>query len=85
MNNQKANSLRRSDKIAAMAIAIFVCLLTSSCSPDTEVTNAAGSCPAKLYGVYNPKNMSQCVGVCKNCDRGTTATCTTSCTLKGAR
>jgi hypothetical protein len=29
--------------------------------------------------------MKQCIDVCIRCDRGVTATCSTSCTFKGAQ
>jgi hypothetical protein len=57
-----------------------------SCSPsqDQDITGAIGSCSAKLYSPYDPKNMKQCVDVCLKCNRGIQTTCSTSCTLKGA-
>jgi hypothetical protein len=55
------------------------------CSPEAETTGAISSCAKDLFPAYNPKIMDQCVSACKKCDRGTTTTCTTSCTLKGAR
>ena len=64
--------------IALLAVAV------ASCTPDNDVTGSVGACTAKLYSNFNPKDMKQCVGVCTNCERGTTITCTTSCTLKGA-
>lgn len=69
---------------------VMACLLlplVASCSPssDGDVTGATGSCAAKLYGSYNPRDMKQCVDVCIRCNRGVTTTCSTSCTLKGAQ
>jgi hypothetical protein len=49
------------------------------------VTGATGSCAAKLYRPFNPRDLKQCVDVCIRCDRGVTATCSVSCTLKGAQ
>jgi hypothetical protein len=43
------------------------------------------ACAAKLYSSYNPKNLEQCIAVCRACGNGVKATCSTSCTLKGAR
>jgi hypothetical protein len=57
----------------------------ASCSPENDVTGSIGSCVNKLYSPYNPKDMKQCVGACIACERGVTTTCSTSCTLKGAR
>jgi hypothetical protein len=37
------------------------------------------------YTSFNPRDMTQCVAACKACDHGNTVTCSTSCTLKGAR
>jgi hypothetical protein len=59
-------------------------VVVGSCSPGPETTGAISSCARELYSDYNPKVMEQCVAACKKCDRGTTTTCTTSCTLKGA-
>jgi hypothetical protein len=42
-------------------------------------------CAAEIYGSYNPKDIKQCVDVCTRCDHGTVTTCSTSCTLRGAR
>jgi hypothetical protein len=66
---------------------LIILLAAASCSPssDGDVTGATGSCAAKLYRPYNPKDMKQCVDVCIRCDRGVTATCSTSCTFKGAQ
>ncbi|QIG92198.1 MULTISPECIES: hypothetical protein [unclassified Bradyrhizobium] len=68
-------------------VAIFsaAALLLSACWSDPEVTGSTNSCAANLYSQYNPKVMDQCVNVCIKCDRGNVTTCTTSCTLKGAR
>jgi hypothetical protein len=56
----------------------------AACSPDDDVTGSIG-CARKLYSAYNPKDMKQCVGACIACDRGVTTTCSTACSLKGAR
>jgi hypothetical protein len=57
-----------------------------SCTPDNnEVTGSINDCARKLFTPYNPKNMKQCVAVCIACESGVTTTCSTSCTLKGAR
>ena len=58
----------------------------AACSPDNnDVTGSIDSCARKLYSTYNPKTMKQCVGACIACERGVTTTCSTACTLKGAR
>jgi hypothetical protein len=58
--------------------------LLAGCKPDNDVTGSI-NCASKLYSPYNPKDMNQCVGACLACDRGVITTCSTSCTLKGAR
>jgi hypothetical protein len=61
-------------------------LAMTSCYPDEEVTGSIhNKCATELYSGFNPKAMDQCMAVCIKCDRGTTTTCSTSCTLKGAR
>jgi hypothetical protein len=67
------------------AALVSVTLAVASCSPDAEVTGSANKCPTDLYPSFNPKALDQCVGACIKCDRGTTATCSMSCNLKGAR
>ena len=71
-----------------MRAAIAVMLLAfagASCTPNDDVTGSTGVCAARLYSPYDPKNLNQCVAACIACDHGVTTTCTTSCTLKGAR
>ena len=61
-------------------------LAMTSCNPEEEVTGSIrNKCATELYSGFNPKAMDQCMAVCIKCDRGTTTTCSTSCTLKGAR
>ena len=69
-------------RFAALTILAFA---MAACSPDGEATGSINSCATELFPAYNPKIMGQCVAVCKKCDHGVTTTCTTSCTLKGAR
>jgi hypothetical protein len=76
--------------IRIVVIAAAVAMLLG-CKPEAETTGStdaapnANACAAKLYSSYDPKNFEQCVDVCLRCQRGVTTTCTTSCTLKGAR
>ena len=70
----------------AMIAIILSAAALAACSPDNnDVTGSIENCARKLYSTYNPKNMKQCVDVCIACDRGVTTTCSTACTLKGAR
>jgi hypothetical protein len=68
---------------AMIAIVLSAVALTG-CKPDNDVTGSI-NCANKLYSPYHPKDMNQCVGACLACDRGVMTTCSTSCTLKGAR
>jgi hypothetical protein len=70
--------MRRFAVLAAIPLAV------ASCSPDAEVTGSTSKCATDLYPSYNPKVLRQCVAACIKCDHGTTTTCSTSCTLKGA-
>ncbi|MDE2330284.1 MAG: hypothetical protein KGK16_05840 [Bradyrhizobium sp.] len=69
--------------------AIFAIVLSAialaGCNQDNDVTGSVENCARQLYTPYNPKDMKQCVDVCIACERGIITTCTTSCTLKGAR
>jgi hypothetical protein len=69
---------------AIIAIMLSAAAL-AACTPDNDVTGSINECASKLYSSYNPKDMKQCVHVCIVCDRGVTTTCSTACTLKGAR
>lgn len=69
-------------RLAALA---SVALLLVSCSPEGDATGSTNKCAVSLYPSYNSKILEQCVAVCIKCDQGTPTTCTTSCTLKGAR
>ncbi|MGY3035797.1 hypothetical protein ACVIIV_004967 [Bradyrhizobium sp. USDA 4354] len=63
---------------------IIFALMTAACDQQDITGSTTPVCPMRNYS-YNPRDMNQCVNACKACDRGTTVTCTTSCTLKGAR
>jgi hypothetical protein len=67
-------------------IALLVCLIVlAGCNQDTETTGSTSSkCVMELFPSYNARNLNQCVAACLKCDRGSTTTCSTSCTLKGA-
>jgi hypothetical protein len=69
----------------ASIIMILSATALAACTPDNDVTGSIASCARKLHSPFNPKDMKQCVGACIACDHGVTTTCTTSCTLKGAR
>lgn len=51
----------------------------------TEESGPSLACTARLYSPYDPKNLEQCMTVCMVCSAGVKTTCSTSCTLKGAR
>lgn len=72
---------------SAALLALLV-LAAPSCSQSEDVTGSTSSisgCAAEIYPSYDPKVFEQCVAVCKKCQNGVTTTCSTSCTLKGAR
>ena len=64
---------------------IAFALMTAACNQEQDITGSTQLCPMRSYSSYNARDLNQCVSACKACDRGTTVTCTTSCTLKGAR
>jgi hypothetical protein len=68
-------------RFASLATLAFV---VAACSPEAAPTGSLNKCATELFPAYNPKLMDQCNAACKKCDHGTTTTCTTSCTLKGA-
>ena len=66
---------------------ILAAAALAGCTPDNnnDITGAIDNCARKLYSVYNPKDLKQCISVCISCQRGVMTTCSTSCTLKGAQ
>jgi hypothetical protein len=66
-------------------LALCLAGVVASCRADEETTGSVKKCATDLFLQYNAKNLDQCVAVCRICDHGTTTTCTTSCTLRGAR
>jgi hypothetical protein len=81
---KKSHSFRRAE-IMRFALAVILSLLLGGCFNNEETTGTVNVCAINLYANYSPKNLDQCVDVCIKCERGTMTTCTTSCTLKGAR
>lgn len=84
-SSEPAGRLQQGHQMRGVAVLPAACLLLVSCSPEPEVKDSINACVAKLYSAYNPKALDECVDVCIKCERGTTTTCSTSCTLKGAR
>ena len=67
------------------SVAVLLAMTLAACSPETEVTGTTNKCVTDLYPSYNSKLLDQCMDACLKCKRGSTATCSTSCTLNGAR
>lgn len=66
--------------LAILGIAFYFVL-----PEEAPLSKEMQACAAKLYSTYNPKNLEQCMAVCQACGKGVKATCSTACTLKGAR
>jgi hypothetical protein len=73
---------RRAQRAAVLAAIAFA---LSGCGPEPEVTRAPDKCATNLFPAFDAKILAQCVDVCQKCDHGTPTSCTTSCTLNGAR
>lgn len=73
----------RGNRMRLLAVIIFA-LMTAACNQEQDITGSTPVCAMRNYSSYNPREINQCVAACKACDHGTTVTCTTSCTLKGA-
>jgi hypothetical protein len=69
----------------AVLLALTLACVVASCWPEEETTASIGKCATDPTYSFNPRVLEQCVAACRKCDHGTTTTCTTSCTLKGAR
>jgi hypothetical protein len=74
--------LRPSNLAVALCI---LCGLTGCNNDSSDVDAKSLQCAKKQYSDFNPKNMKQCVDVCMTCERGSMTTCSTSCTMKGAK
>jgi hypothetical protein len=75
--------MRKVAILGAAALALAGCWPSSE--PEVTGSTPVSNCASNLYSGFNPKIMEQCVNACIKCDRGNVTTCTTSCTLKGAR
>lgn len=71
----------------ALGVGLLVLIFIALQSFGTKQGQPAASlaCAAKLYSPYDPKSLEQCMAVCLACSAGVKTTCSTSCTLKGAR
>ena len=80
--------MQREDRTVRWPSVIFSTALAiglASCSQEKpSFTEKERACIAQRYKNYDPKQVDQCVDVCKVCLNGTVATCNTSCKLKGA-
>jgi hypothetical protein len=81
----QADSPRR--RLRSWKLIALLGMLSSiaGCNNDTPDAAKVLQCAAKRYADYNPRNMKQCVDVCIACERGSITTCSTSCTMKGAK
>jgi hypothetical protein len=56
-----------------------------NCSKAPDETDLTAECKARLAAALEAKNFKQCIAACIDCEHGVTTTCSTSCTLKGAK
>ena len=68
-----------------IVVLVSIAIVLVSCSPASDVTGSTNKCEADLFPSYDAKDFKQCVAACIKCQNGVTTTCSTSCTLKGAR
>jgi hypothetical protein len=69
-----------------LAVSLGILCGLAGCWNDASDPDAKSlQCARKQYADFNPKNMKQCVDVCIACERGSVTTCSTSCTIKGAK
>jgi hypothetical protein len=71
-------TFRRSAVLMLLAVGL------SACSQEVEYTPEQRSCIAQHYSSFDPKQINQCVDVCRVCMKGNVVTCNTSCRLRGA-
>jgi hypothetical protein len=83
-----AGSLSGCRKLRLLRLSVLFGILCglAGCGNDSSDPDAKHlQCVKQRYANYNPKNMNQCVDVCIICERGTVTTCSTSCTMQGAK
>jgi hypothetical protein len=69
-----------------MAVSLGILCGLAGCNNEaSDPETKALQCARQRYADYNPKNMNQCVDVCITCRKGTMTTCSTSCTIRGAK
>ena len=71
-------------QLRSLIVLVALAIGLASCSQEVAYTNEQRVCIAQRYKDYDARQLSQCVDVCKACMNDNTATCNTSCKLKGA-
>ena len=71
-------------QLRSLIVLVALAIGLASCSLEVAYTNEQRMCIAQRSKDYDARQLSQCVDVCKACMNGNTATCNTSCKLKGA-
>jgi hypothetical protein len=69
---------------AFSTLLIVASLAVVACKPEAADTKDEQTCISDFFPKYVETNLEQCMAVCKKCRHGSTATCSTSCQLKGA-
>ena len=72
-------------KLMKVFLILIPLAILSACSRDDDVTASTSKCVAANYSSYDEKNFDQCVAACIKCENGVRTTCSTACTLRGAR
>jgi hypothetical protein len=83
-----AGPLSGKRKLRSRSLIVSLGILCGLAGCNNEASNSETKslqCAKQRYADFNPKNMQQCVDVCITCERGNVTTCSTSCTLKGAK
>jgi hypothetical protein len=77
---------RRKLRLLRLGVSFVMLCGLAGCGNDSSDADAVNlQCAKQRYANYNPKNMNQCVDVCITCGKGTMTTCSTSCTMRGAK
>ena len=82
---ERTRTVRVAVAFGLAIVALLIALFATFRYLGTEEPRVSLACAAKLYSPYDPKNLEQCMAVCMTCSAGVKTTCSTSCTLKGAR
>ena len=83
----RSERVRRGGRAVRWPRLLCLVVLTAGLSAcqEPDYTPEQQLCIASRYAAYDPKQLNECVDVCRVCMKGNVVTCNTSCRLRGAK